>query len=115
MTDDLEGDLDFRGGSSPGCDAERGPDEFGDALGLAPDTFALWNGDQGTLDPKQRDTLVALLKKSFISSDDKVAWRTLMRDPGPIVTSLNNLYFILVVDERSEVAYATPARSNAKP
>src|SRR4051794_19638044 len=87
---DLGGDLDFRGGSSPRGDTEdtvEDADEFGDALGLAPDTFALWNGDQGTLDPKQRDTLVALLKKSFISSDDKVAWRTLMRDPGPIVTS----------------------------
>ena len=89
--------------------------EFGDALGLAPDTFALWDGDQGTLDPKQRDTLVALLKKSFISSDDKAAWRTLTRDPGPIVTSLNNLYFILVVDERAEVAYATPARNADNP
>ncbi|GAA5036306.1 DUF4194 domain-containing protein [Actinopolymorpha pittospori] len=108
-----DGDLDFRGVSGPG-DAED-TDEFGDALGIAPDTFALWNGDQGSLDPKQRDTLVALLKKSFISSDDKVAWRTLMRDPGPIVTSLNNLYFILVVDERAEVAYATPARNADNP
>ena len=115
---ELDGDLDFGGVSSPGGDAEdtaEDSDEFGDALGLAPDTFALWNGDQGTLDAKQRDTLVALLKKSFISADDKVAWRTLMRDPGPIVTSLNNLYFILVVDERAEVAYATPARNADNP
>ena len=90
-------------------------DEFSDALALDNDTFAMWHGDQGTLDVKQRDTLVALLKKSFISSDDKDAWRTLMRDAGPIVTSLNNLYFILVVDERAEVAYATPARSADNP
>ena len=94
----------------------RETDEFSDALGpLNSDTFALWQGDQGNLDPKQRDTLVALLKKSFISSDDKDAWRTLMRDPGPIVTSLNNLYFILVVDERAEVAFATPARNADNP
>lgn len=96
-------------------DDSEDTDEFSDALALNSDTFALWHGDQGTLDVKQRDTLVALLKKSFISSDDKDAWRTLMRDPGPIVTSLNNLYFILVVDERSEVAYATPARSADNP
>jgi hypothetical protein len=96
-------------------DDSEDTDEFSDALGLNSDMFALWHGDQGTLDVKQRDTLVALLKKSFISSDDKDAWRTLMRDPGPIVTSLNNLYFILVVDERSEVAYATPARSADNP
>lgn len=114
LATELDEDLDVRGVSSPGGGAEdavEDADEFSDALGLSPDTFALWNGDQGTLDLKQRDTLVALLKRSFISSDDKVAWRTLMRDPGPIVTSLNNLYFILVVDERAEVAYATPARS----
>jgi len=90
-------------------------DEFGDALSLSSDTFGLWQGDQGTLEPKQRDTLVALLKKSFISSDDKDAWRTLMREPGPIVTSLNNLYFNLVVDERAEVAFATPARNADNP
>lgn len=98
-----------------GNQAVEDSDEFGDALALIPDTFALWGGDQGTLDAKQRDTLVALLKKSFISSDDKDAWRTLMRDPGPIITSLNNLYFMLVVEERSEVAYATPARNADNP
>ena len=119
---ELDGDHNFGDVSSPGRDADDTTEdpaedtaEFGDALGLAPDTFALWNGDQGTLDAKQRDTLVALLKKSFISADDTVAWRTLMRDPGPIVTSLNNLYFILVVDERAEVAYATPARNADNP
>jgi len=96
-------------------DSSGDTDEFSNALALTNDTFALWPGDQGTLDVKQRDTLVALLKKSFISSDDKDAWRTLMRDPGPIITSLNNLYFVLVVDERAEVAYATPARSADNP
>lgn len=103
------------GGERAGDDDLEDTDEFADALALNGDTFALWNGDQGTLEAKQRDTLVALLKKSFISSDDKDAWRTLMRDPGPIVTSLNNLYFILVVDERAEVAYATPARNADNP
>ena len=59
--------------------------------------------------------MVALLKKSFISSDDKTAWRTLTQDPEPIAATLNNLYLVLVVDERAEVAYATPARSADNP
>lgn len=96
-------------------EADEADEEFSGALALSSDTFAQWHGDQGNLDPKQRDTLVALLKKSFISSDDKDAWRTLMRDPDPIVTNLNNLYFILVVDERAEVAFATPARNADNP
>lgn len=78
---------------------------------LEDDATGLWDGDQGSLDAKQRDTLVALLKKAFISSDDRAEWRTLIRDPGPIATNLNNLYFKLVVDERSEVAYAAPVRT----
>lgn len=78
---------------------------------LDEDATALWEGDRGSLDAKQRDTLVALLKKAFISSDDRAEWRTLVRDPGPIATNLNNLYLNLVIDERGEVAYATPART----
>jgi hypothetical protein len=75
----------------------------------------LWIGDQGTLAARQRDTVVALLKKSFISSDDRDAWRTLIQDRDPIGVALNNLYMILVVDERAEVAYATPARNADHP
>lgn len=82
---------------------------------LDEDSTGLWEGDRGSLDAKQRDTLVLLLKKAFISSDDRAEWRTLVRDPGPIVTSLNNLYFNLVLDTRSEVAYATPARTADNP
>lgn len=82
---------------------------------LDSDEGRLWDGDRGTLEAKQRDTLVALLKKAFISSDDRAEWRTLMRDRGPIETNLNNLYFKLVIDERSEVAYATPARTADTP
>lgn len=82
---------------------------------LDPDSFALWEGDQGTLDARQRDTLVALLKKAFISSDDRAEWRTLTRNPDPIRTNLNNLYFNLVIDPRSEVAYASPARTADNP
>lgn len=76
---------------------------------------ALWDGDRGNLDAKQRDALVALLKKAFISSDDPVEWRTLTRDPVSIAINLNNLYLNLVIDEQSEVAYAAPARTPDNP
>lgn len=76
---------------------------------------ALWEGDRGSLDAKQRDALVMLIKKAFISSDDRAEWRTLTRNAGPISTSLNNLYLNLVIDTRSEVAYATPARTLDNP
>lgn len=78
---------------------------------LDEDNTGLWDGDRGNLDARQRDVLVSLLKKAFVSSDDRADWRTLVRDPGPIATNLNNLYFNLVVDERSEVAYAAPVRT----
>jgi hypothetical protein len=78
---------------------------------LDDDSPGLWDGDRGSLDGKQRDALVMLLKRAFISSEDRVEWRTLMRDPGPITTNLNNLYFNLVIDPRSEVAFAVPART----
>lgn len=78
---------------------------------LDDDDSALWEGDKGTIDGRQRDVLISLLKKAFISSDDKAEWRVLTKNPGPIAANLNNLYLKLVIDERSEVAYATPART----
>lgn len=111
-------------GASDEVDPDADADDFTDsltdpvigaALGeesyLDDDATGLWDGDRGSLDTRQRDTLVMLLKKAFISSDDKAEWRVLTRDPGPIETNLNNLYFNLVIDQRSEVAYATPART----
>lgn len=90
-------------------------DTSGEETYLDEDATGLWDGDRGSLDAKQRDTLVGLLKKAFISSDDRAEWRTLIRDPGPIATNLNNLYFNLIIDERSEVAYASPARTADNP
>jgi hypothetical protein len=104
--EDLDDDLD-----------DEAPDEFDGEFTdrLSDGDDPLWNGDQGTLDARQRDTVVALLKKSFISSDDRVAWRSLTNDRDSIAVTLNNLYMILVVDERAEVAYATPARNADHP
>jgi hypothetical protein len=107
----LDEELDDREGDEESVDQTAAEEESY----FDEDSFALWEGDQGTLDGRQRDTLVALLKKAFISSDDRAEWRTLNRNPGPIATSLNNLYFNLVVDERTEVAYASPARTADNP
>lgn len=92
-------------------DAERLDFEGLEETYVDDDAVALWHGDRGSLDAHQRDTLVAILKKEFISSDDKVEWRTLMKDPGPIETNLNNMYFTLVLDPIAEVAYKKPLRS----
>lgn len=70
----------------------------------------LWDGDTGNMDAKPRNALVALLKKSFVSSDD-TEWKALLQHRGAIATNLSNLYFNLIIDERAEVAYASPART----
>lgn len=82
---------------------------------LEDDSVALWPGDKGTLSAAQRDTVVALLKRSFISSEDKAAWKTLLLDRDSIEGALNNLYFTLEFNEDLEVAYASPARDVNNP
>lgn len=79
------------------------------------DDPGLWDGDKGTLDRGQRDAVVALMKKAFISSDDRAEWVTLTRTPGPIAATLNNVYLKLVIDDRAEVAYTVPARTADEP
>ncbi len=105
---DLDADLEETSWLDQG--AEEG--DLGEESYLPADTNAQWEGDKGSLSRRQRDTLVALLKKAFISSEDSTDWRTLTRDPAPIEVALNNLYMALVVDARNEVAYAVPARSS---
>lgn len=112
--DGLGFDEEFEDDVNESADLDEGEDDTGESY-LDEEAGGLWDGDRGNLDGKQRDTLVALLKKAFISSDDRAEWRTLTRDPGPIATNLNNLYFNLVIDERSEVAYASPARTLDNP
>ncbi|WP_182378683.1 DUF4194 domain-containing protein [Nocardioides sp. WS12] len=74
----------------------------------------LWDGDTGNMDAKPRNALVALLKKAFVSSDD-VEWKALLQHRDAVATNLSNLYFNLVIDERAEVAYASPARTADNP
>ena len=96
-------------------DEERDAGDDGVEESYAVDESALWEGDSGTLDRSERDTVVALMKKAFISSDDRNEWRTLTRSPGPIATALNNVYLKLVIDERAEVAFTQPARTPDEP
>ena len=101
-------------GLDDGTPGDGAAEELG-GESYADDDFGLWPGDRGTLDRTQRDTVVALMKKAFISSDDRAEWATLRRSPDPIAATLNNLYLKLVVDERAEVAYTTPARTADDP
>lgn len=106
-------------------DTHEVPDEF-DAPGIGmlvdedeesylADEPRLWDDDTGNMDAKPRNALVALLKKAFISSDDHAEWKALQQHRGAIATNLSNLYFNLVIDERAEVAYASPARTADNP
>ena len=69
-------------------------------------THALFTGDTGTLDVDQRNTLVVLLKKRFITNRTHPReWRTLTADPDAIRSRLHDLFLDLELDLKREVAY----------
>jgi len=101
--DDAE-DLDGIDTADEGGDSQD-TDEYGFG-------FSLWDGDEGTLEAMQRDALVVLLKRAYISSDTYPReWKTLVNSIGPIRSQLNNLYLDLVIDEAREIAYKRSVRS----
>ena len=88
-------------------------DPFGiDDEGLETTTLSLFEGDEGGLSLDQRRTLVALMKNRYISAASNPAeWRTLVEDPAPIKSRLNDMFLDLHLDRHHEVAFkrqATP-------
>lgn len=84
----------------------------GDDLAFGP---SLWDGDEGTLTDKQRDALVVLLKHEYISTDtNRREFKTLVENPSPIRSMLNNLYLDLHIDAVREIAYKRPARAEGR-
>lgn len=74
--------------------------------GAEPATSALFDGDIGTLEDKQRRALVALLKHKFISSATHAAeWKIIRDDQELFRSRLNDMFLELHLDERYEVAF----------
>lgn len=98
-----------------------GPDGDGDPFGEydTGDGFgfgsSLWDGDEGTLTDKERDTLVVLLKHEYISADSNAKeFKTLLENPSRIRSMLNNLYLDLHLDHVREIAYKRPVRAEGR-
>ncbi|GAA0902765.1 DUF4194 domain-containing protein [Virgisporangium aurantiacum] len=69
-------------------------------------SVALFEGDEGALELLQRRTLVALLKQRFITAQSHPKeWRTLIANPRPIRSRLNDMFLDLHLDAAREVAY----------
>ena len=76
-------------------------------------THALFDGDEGGLEPDVRRTLVVLLKNPFIASESHPReWKTLVASRSLIGARLNDLFLELVVDLQREVAYKRPVTSD---
>lgn len=73
-------------------------------------THALFEGDEGGLEPDERRALVVLLKNRFItSSSNPREWRAIKASRQKIAGRLNDLFLELVVSAEFEVAYKRPA------
>lgn len=69
-------------------------------------SLALFAGDDGALDQRQRQALVVLLKKRFISArTDRAEWQALIGNPRPLRSRLNDMFLELKIDTVREVAY----------
>jgi hypothetical protein len=72
----------------------------------ATSTLALFEGDEGGLEPAQRRALVMLIKQRFITArTHPKEWAALVAKPRLIRARLNDLFLDLHVDVEREVAY----------
>lgn len=103
--------------SGAGVEADSEPDADNYGKGDAetePTTDAIFEGDVGGLDYPERLTLVALLKKRFISADqDADEWKSLMAHEREIRSRLNDLFFELVIDKTQQVAFKRQAHPDS--
>jgi hypothetical protein len=81
-------------------------DDWDDPERESTSSVALFEGDAGALELPQRRVLVALLKQRFITAQSNPKeWRTLVENPRPIRSRLNDLFLDLHLDVVREVAY----------
>lgn len=77
-------------------------------------SFALFEGDEGRLDDRQRRALVALLRNSYVSARTHGdEWRAVLDAEHQLRSRLNDLFLELHVDRDREVAWKRQARSES--
>lgn len=77
-------------------------------------SFALFEGDEGRLDDRQRRALVALLRNSYVSARTHAdEWRAVLDAEHQLRSRLNDLFLELHVDRDREVAWKRQARSES--
>jgi hypothetical protein len=92
----------------------RGPaPEVDEEFGLL-EAAGLFEGDEGSLRVSQRNAVIALLKKEFISSrTDAAEWKAVLESPAAIRRVLHELFLDLVLDRERGVAYKRQVKSPA--
>ncbi|MGN8051391.1 DUF4194 domain-containing protein [Curtobacterium sp. 22159] len=78
-------------------------------------SFALFEGDEGRLDDRQRRALVALLRNPYVSARTHAdEWRTVLDTEYQLRSRLNDLFLELHVDRDREVAWKRQARPESQ-
>ncbi|WP_416394154.1 MULTISPECIES: DUF4194 domain-containing protein [unclassified Curtobacterium] len=78
-------------------------------------SFALFEGDEGRLDDRQRRALVALLRSPYVSARTHTdEWRAVLDAEHQLRSRLNDLFLELHVDRDREVAWKRQARSESQ-
>lgn len=78
-------------------------------------SFALFEGDEGRLDERERRALVALLRNSYVSARTHAdEWRAVLDAEHQLRSRLNDLFLELHVDRDREVAWKRQARSESQ-
>ncbi|WP_439691498.1 DUF4194 domain-containing protein [Curtobacterium sp. SP.BCo] len=78
-------------------------------------SFALFEGDEGRLDDRQRRALVALLRNPYVSARTHAdEWRAVLDAEHQLRSRLNDVFLELHVDRDREVAWKRQARSESQ-
>ena len=108
----LAGRLDEEPSAGDGWD-DLDDDPLGDVLVEDDDEYtalAYFEGDTGTLDYDQRETLHALMRRRYISAERHPRqWATLLASETLIKSRLNDLFLDLTINRTYEVAFKTQA------
>lgn len=107
LAEDPTGDLDAALNADLNAELDSELDsELGEEYEAGRTSEALFDGDDGRLDLAQRQALVAIIKKRFISAvADPRVWKTLVENQQILRSRLNDLFMDLHLDLEREVAF----------